>query len=353
MGASFQEAGGWRSLLANSLTSSAELSESLGIAADSIYEVAVRYPVRINPYALDLIRRAGDPVLRQLVPDRAELDESGLGDADPLCEKDQSPVAGIIHRYPDRVLFLVSNLCAVYCRHCMRKREVGRAAGGVTDNNVDKGLNYIAANSGIKEVILSGGDPLMLDDSRLISIIHRIRSIGHVELIRIHTRSPSVLPQRITPELAQELAGFHPLYINIQFNHPAELTHEAILACTRLADAGIPLGSQTVLLAGVNDDAETMTRLMRKLLSARIKPYYLHHPDPIKGTAHFRVPLEKGLSILEALRGRVSGTGIPHYMIDLPGGGGKVPLLPQYVVDQTGRRLVVYNFEKKRYIYPL
>lgn len=352
MGASFQEAGGWRSLLANSLTSSAELSESLGIAADSIYEVAVRYPVRINPYALDLIRRAGDPVLRQLVPDRAELDESGLGDADPLCEKDQSPVAGIIHRYPDRVLFLVSNLCAVYCRHCMRKREVG-GPDVIRPDTLDAGLAYIASNAGIKEVILSGGDPLMLDNSRLSAILGRIRSISHVEVIRIHTRSPSMLPQRVTPGLAQELAGFHPLYINIQFNHPAELTAEAVSACSRLAGAGIPLGSQTVLLAGINDDPETMTRLMRNLLSARIRPYYLHHPDPVKGTAHFRVSLEKGLSILEALRGRVSGTGIPHYMIDLPGGGGKVPLLPQYVVDRNGRRLVVYNFEKKRYIYPL
>lgn len=342
----------WQSLLSKSLTGPYELSESLGISYDGIHEAAAHYPLRINPYALDLIRKAGEPVMRQLVPDRSELEECGLEESDPLCEEKQSPVSGLIHRYPDRVLFLVSNMCAVYCRHCMRKREVGGAAG-VSGDTVDKGLCYIAANPCIKEVILSGGDPFMLDDARLGSIINRIRSINHVELIRIHTRTPCMLPQRITPVLAEELARFHPIYINIQFNHPAELTEEAVAACSRLADAGIPLGSQTVLLAGINDDAGTMIRLMRKLLSSRIRPYYLHHPDPVKGTAHFRISLEKGLSILEALRGRVSGTGIPHYMIDLPGGGGKVPLLPQYVVDRSGRRLVVYNFEKKQFVYPL
>ena len=329
-----------------------ELASRLGIAADEIRDVMAQYPARINPYALNLLAHTGKPIWRQLVPHREELAEANLPDADPLCEAGQSPVEGIIHRYPDRVLFMVSNQCAVYCRHCMRKREIGTGAQG-TEKFADAGLAYIADTPAVKEVILSGGDPLMLDDERLFSILARIRAIDHVELVRIHTRAPGMLPARITSDLVRGLSRFHPLYVNIQFNHPDELTADALEACSRLADAGIPLGSQSVLLAGVNDNPEVMTALMRKLLAARVRPYYLHHPDPIKGTAHFRVPLEKGLSILEALRGRVSGMGVPQYMIDLPGGGGKVPLLPQYVKDHTGRHLVVYNFEKKRYTYPL
>ncbi|MBS3733164.1 MAG: KamA family radical SAM protein [Desulfobacterales bacterium] len=312
----------------------------------------IRYPARINSYALDLLGRTGEPIWRQLVPHREELDEAGLPEADPLCETEQSPADGIIHRYPDRVLFTVSTQCAVYCRHCMRKREVGSGTPG-TAKLVGAGLAYIADTPAIKEVILSGGDPLMLGDDRLSYILARIRAIDHVELVRIHTRAPAMLPARITNDLVRVLSRFHPLYVNIQFNHPDELSSDAVEACSRLADAGIPLGAQSVLLAGVNDDSGVMTVLMRKLLAARVRPYYLHHPDPIKGTAHFRVPLERGLSILEALRGRVSGMGVPQYMIDLPGGGGKVPLLPQYLQDHTGRHLVVYNFEKKRYTYPL
>lgn len=346
------EYGIWQSLLAESISTPSEIACSLGTSAESISETAARYPARINPYALSLIRKAGSPVRRQLVPDPSELDDTGLPHEDPLSEAVQSPVPGIIHRYPDRVVFVVSNRCAVYCRHCMRKREVGGPALP-TAESVDKALAYIAATPAVREVILSGGDPFMIDDSSLFSVISRIRSIDHVDLVRIHTRAPGMLPQRITPELAEGLGRFHPVYVNIQFNHPSELTEEAIAACSRLADAGIPLGSQTVLLAGVNDDSETMIRLMRKLLSARIRPYYLHHPDPVKGTAHFRVSLEKGLAILESLRGRVSGMGVPDYMIDLPGGGGKVPLLPPYVAERSEGRLVVYNFEKKRYIYPL
>ncbi len=349
MAAGYEKTPEWKKLLANSLTSPSDLAAGLGISENKIRDVVSLYPVRINPYTLDLIQTAGDPLRRQLVPDTAELDESGLSEGDPLCEQDQEPVGGIVHRYPDRVLFLVSDKCAAYCRHCMRKRKVG----GKRRTRIAAGLDYIAADTGINEVILSGGDPLLLDDKRLFEILSGVRSIEHVKLVRIHTRTPAMLPQRITRELVRGLARFHPVYVNIQFNHPAELTRQAVSACCMLADAGIPLGSQTVLLAGVNDDAETMSTLMRRLLFARVRPYYLHHPDPVKGTAHFRVPLEKGLEILESMRGRISGTGMPHYMIDLPGGGGKVPLLPGYEVDNTGRRLVVYNFEKKRYTYPL
>lgn len=343
----------WQRMMARSVTTASGLARELGLSdPEKIRAVTNRYPMRINPYALARITGGSLAVRRQLVPDPAELEEAGLSDDDPLCETDQSPVPGLVHRYPGRVLFLVSGRCAVYCRHCMRKRVVGgRNAPG--PETIDDGLAYIAASPAVREVILSGGDPLVLDDSRLLSILDRLRSMAHVELIRIHTRIPGMLPCRITRELAGQLKSRHPLYINIQFNHPDELTAEAVQACARLADAGIPLGAQTVLLAGVNDDGEVMAELMYKLLAARVKPYYLHHPDPVRGTAHFRVSLEKGMAILESLRGRVPGIGVPHYVIDLPGGGGKVSLLPDSVAGRENGRLVVYNFEKKRYVYPL
>ncbi|MBS0013014.1 MAG: radical SAM protein, partial [Desulfobacterales bacterium] len=237
-------------------------------------------------------------------------------------------------------------------RHCMRKREVG-GRDPVSPETIEAGVDYIARTPGVKEVILSGGDPLMLEDDRLFSILARIRGIPHVECLRIHTRMPGMLPRRITSNLVRGLARFHPLFVNIQFNHPDELTPAARRACALLADAGIPLGSQTVLLAGVNDSPAVMADLMRKLLTARVRPYYLHHPDPIRGTAHFRVPAETGLAVIQALRGRIGGMGIPQYMIDLPGGGGKVPLLPEHVIRRSEKELIVYNFEKKIYTYPL
>lgn len=308
--------------------------------------------MRINPYFFALIKEAGDPIGRQVIPDPAELLNSGLEEADPLAEQDQSPVPRLVHRYPNRVLFLVSNQCAIHCRHCMRKRAVG-IPDAITPEEIEQGIDYIRSTPAVREVLLSGGDPLILPDKRLEEILLHVRQIGHVEVIRIHTRVPGALPGRVTRRLARMLRRFHPLYVNIQFNHPDELTPEAVAACARLADAGIPLGSQTVLLKGVNDRAEVMIELMRQLLASRVRPYYLHHPDPVRGTAHFRVPVEKGLEIMEKLRGNISGMGVPYYMIDLPGGGGKIPLLPDYVIRRENDGLIVRNFSGGCFRYPV
>jgi lysine 2,3-aminomutase len=342
----------WRTLLADGITSTEALAAHLPVNRDLIDPVARRYPMRITPYYMSLIRFAGDPLWRQAVPDLPELDDDLLPDPDPLAESTQSPVPNLVHRYPDRVLFLVSGQCAMYCRHCMRKRVVGDGHG-ITADTIAGGIDYIRSTPTIREVLLSGGDPLLIGDDRLCDILDRLYRIDHVEILRIHTRVPCVLPSRITDSLVKMLCAFHPLYINIQFNHPDELTSEATDVCRSMADAGIPLGSQTVLLRGVNDDPAVMTTLMRKLLKNRIRPYYLHHPDPVRGTAHFRVPVEKGLSIMAALRGNVSGMGVPYYMIDLPGGGGKVPLLPEYVTGHTDKGLVVRNFAGKCFDYPV
>lgn len=309
------------------------------------------YPMQIPPYYLSLIKSPGDPLWRQAVPDTAEGETTQLV-ADPLCETEQSPVPGLIHRYPDRAVFLASNRCALHCRHCMRRRDLGEGIQGHSAFQA-RVLDYIARQRNLREVILSGGDPLMLSDGVLLDLLAALKKIPHIETLRIHTRVPCTWPQRIRPELADRLKGYGPLFINIQFNHPAEITPAAAAACALLADAGIPLGCQSVLLKGVNDDPDTMLQLMRALLSIRVRPYYLHHPDPVAGTAHFRVPLRRGLDLLAHLRGRISGLGVPQYMLDLPGGGGKIPLLPQYIQEETADRLIIKNFEGKLYEYPL
>ena len=342
----------WRTLLAESVTSARRLAGQLPIDPDAVARVTRTYPMRINPYFLSVIQAAGVPLWRQAVPDQAELAEDPALFPDPLAEDPQSPVPNLIHRYPDRVVFMISNECAMYCRHCMRKRRVGQHQW-VTRDAVDQGIAYIREHSAIREVILSGGDPLLVSDEWLDEILSRLKTIDHVDLLRIHSRAPCTLPQRITQALPHLLAEYPPLYMNIQFNHPAELTPEAIAACRRLADAGIPLGSQTVLLKGVNDDADTMMRLMRMLLKNRIRPYYLHHADPVQGTRHFRSRIETGLHIMRELLGRISGMGVPQYMIDLPGGGGKIPLLPEYVRQISKDRLLVENYEGAVFEYQL
>jgi len=248
------------------------------------------------------------------------------------------------------VVLLVSNQCAVYCRYCMRKRAVGKPIS-ITDETIEAGIGYIKDHDAIRDVILSGGDPFMLDDRKLQRILEKIHSIPHVELIRIHTRVPATLPQRVTPSLTQILKAFHPLYINVHINHPCEITAEAAGACEMLADAGIPLGCQTVLLKGVNDDPGVMTALVQKLLKIRVKPYYLHHPDPVCGTRHFYVHPDVGLDVMDALRGHTSGLGVPHYMIDLPGGGGKVSLFSESVVAKQPGKWLIRNYAGKVYDY--
>ncbi len=311
--------------------------------------------MRINPYFLSLIKAPGDPIARQVIPDPLELAGCGAIE-DPLTEDLQSPVDNLIHRYPDRVLFLVSGQCAVYCRHCMRKRNAG-VKHSVHSSDIEGVVKYIRRTPAIKEVILSGGDPLLLKKALLEEILLQLKGIQHVQRLRIHTRVPCVLPQRITAELVDLLRRFSPLYLNIQFNHPDELTPEAIRACEMLANVGIVLGSQTVLLKGVNDNPDIMVDLMEKLLCCRVRPYYLHHPDPVRGTMHFRVPVETGLDIMKGLRGRISGMGIPQYVMDLPGGGGKVLVSDAYTTKSPGKApckaLVIKNYTGKSFYYPL
>lgn len=340
----------WQEQLRNSLTTPAQLAARFGIDPAPLAAVAQRYPLRITPHYLSLIEAVGDPIWKQCVPDLRELDDCGQL-PDPLAEAKLSPVPGLVHRYPDRGLLLVSGACAVYCRFCTRKRQVGHCARTPSSDELRAGIDYIARTPAIREVILSGGDPLLLADEVLDSLLGQIRAIPHVETIRIHSRAPVVLPERITPALCALLRHYHPLYLNTHFNHPRELTPEAAAACGRLADAGIPLGNQTVLLRGVNDSLEVMSELLRGLLRLRVRPYYLHQMDLVAGTAHFRTRLEDGLALVGALRGPLTGTAIPHFVIDLPGGLGKVPLLPE-TLESLGETVVLRAADGARVDWP-
>ena len=322
----------WKKQLAESLVSPDQLAERFGVDPEPLRAVADRYPLRITPHTLDLIEEPGDPIWRQCVPDLSELAIDELPE-DSLNERSFSPLPAVVHRYPDRALLLVSAQCAGYCRFCTRKNRVGTSALAFSQQQLAEGIAYIATTPGIRDVILTGGDPLLLDDDRLEDILTRLHAIPHLEIIRVGSRVPVTLPARITPDLCSLLARFQPLYLNTHFNHPREIVSASIEACTRLADAGIPLGNQTVLLGGVNDDPAVMIDLCRKLLKMRVRPYYLHHLDQARGTAHFRVPVEHGLEIIAAMRGQLSGLGIPQYVVDPPGGQGKVPLLPENLLE--------------------
>jgi lysine 2,3-aminomutase len=339
----------WQRNLGKSITSLEELSAHYRVDIESLKPVVDRYPMRITPHYLDLVREIGDPVWRQCVPDAHELEEDGLS-PDPLHERRLSPVPGLIHRYPDRVVLLASSKCATFCRFCMRKHRYNQKTS-ISDNGSDEGLRYIENTPVIRDVILSGGDPFLLPDEILENLLAKLRRISHVEIIRVDTRIPVTLPERITPRLLRILKKFHPLYVNTHFNHPAEITGESSEACDRLADAGVPLGNQTVLLKGVNDDLTVMKQLVQKLLTLRVRPYYLHQMDLVKGTGHFRTRVEKGLEIMAGLRGHTSGLATPYFMVDLPGGKGKVPLLPEDVKREDGR-LVFRNYLGERVEYP-
>jgi len=341
----------WRTILSRSIAFPQDLPASIEADRDLLLTVTDRYPMRINPYYLSLVKETGDPIYRQCVPDIREISDTA-GVEDPLNEEGDSPVPGLTHRYPDRALFLVSSQCAMYCRFCNRKRKVGRTAM-VSGESIREGLAYIRGHGEIRDVLLSGGDPLLLSNRDLIRILSHLRAMPHIEIIRIGTRIPCTLPQRITPQLANVLGAFKPLYINTHFNHPDEITEAASLACNRLADAGIPLGCQTVLLKGVNDDPGIMRALMQKLLTIRVRPYYLFQADPAKGTSHFWTPLKRGLEILSALQGHTSGLCVPHYAVDLLGGGGKIPLVPEYVVEKGGHVVVARNYAGKKYHHPV
>lgn len=310
-------------------------------------KVAEIYPMAITPYYLSLVdwKNPGCPVRLQCMPDPRELEFGGEDLEDSLREEQFSPVPGLVHRYPDRVLLLVTLECAMYCRHCTRKRKVGDNKEKITPEGIRRGIAYIRDHPQIRDVLLSGGDPLILEDGRLSDILREIREIPHVEVIRIGTRVPVVMPQRITKSLADMLGQYHPLWINTHFNHPAEFTPESEKALSILADAGIPLGNQTVLLKGINDDAQMITRLVHLLVKNRVRPYYLYHCDYSRGVRHFRTTIRKGIEIQQKLIGFTSGFAVPTYVVDMPGGGGKIPLMPEYIVRESDSELVLRNFE--------
>ncbi|HUC84594.1 MAG TPA: KamA family radical SAM protein [Candidatus Acidoferrales bacterium] len=308
----------------------------------------------ITPYFFNLIDPADEncPVRRQVVPRVEETHTASWEMSDPCGEDAHSPVPGLVHRYPDRVLFLVTDRCASYCRYCTRSRLVSNASGYDFHPEFERQIAYVAAHPEVRDVLLSGGDPLLLNDEKLENLLSRLRAIPHVEFLRIGTRIPIFLPQRITPELCAMLKQFHPLFLSVHVNHPRELTTEARDALGRLADAGIPLGNQSVLLKQVNDDPEVMTALVQKLLMCRVKPYYLYQCDLIAGSAHLRASVAKGLEVMEELRGHTTGYAVPTYVIDAPGGGGKVPINPEYVLCRNAGRVLIRNFEGKIFEYP-
>ena len=312
-------------------------------------------PLAITPHYMSLLDpwNPNQALRRTVVPTVHEHFRSNGEADDPLHEDEDSPVPGIVHRYPDRLLFLVTGNCSTYCRYCTRSRMVGHTGNHCLNTEQwEKGIAYIATHTEVRDVLLSGGDPLTLADDQLEWLLARLRRIPHLELLRIGTKVPVVLPQRITPALVKMLKRYHPLWISIHAAHPDELTPETARACTRLADAGIPLGSQTVLLSGINDDVETMKRLVHGLLKIRVKPYYLYQCDPIPGSSHFRTLVTKGLEVIRGLRGFTTGYAVPTYVIDAPGGGGKIPLLPEYVEGREGGDLLLRNYEGKVFRYP-
>jgi lysine 2,3-aminomutase len=349
----------WKWQVRNRIRSVEQLSRIVNLTDDERNSVIMRtanLPIAITPYYLSLISRddASQPLRKTHIPVGGEFVQ-GIGeDPDPLGEDHDTATPGLVHRYPDRVLFLTTGFCSTYCRYCTRSRMVGETNGeySFSISQWEKAAQYIEAHPEIRDCLLSGGDPLSIGDDKLEWLLARLRRIPHLEFIRIGTKIPVVMPQRITKNLVRMLKKYHPLWMSIHFTHPDEMTPEAYEACTRLADAGIPLGSQTVLLKGINDDIDVMKKLMHKLLMARVKPYYLYQCDPVSGSEHFRTPVEKGLEIIRGLRGHTTGYAIPQFVVDAPAGGGKIPLLPDYVVGREGDDLLLTNFEGGTYRYP-
>lgn len=308
----------------------------------------------ITPYFFNLIDPADEhcPIRWQVVPRVEETETAAWEMSDPCGEDSHSPVSGLVHRYPDRVLFLVTDRCASYCRYCTRSRLVSNASGYDFHAEFDKQIDYIRKTPAIRDVLLSGGDPLLFSDEKLEHLLSQLRAIPHIEFLRIGTRIPIFLPQRITPQLCAMLRKYHPLFISIHSNHPRELTVEVREALGRLADAGIPLGNQSVMLRHVNDDPEIMKAHVQKLLMCRVKPYYIYQCDLIAGSSHLRTSVRKGLEVMESLRGHTTGYAVPQYVIDAPGGGGKVPINPDYILSKDSERIIIRNYEGKRFAYP-
>lgn len=348
----------WHWQIRNSICTLDQIQRIVPLSEDE-YAAVIRHsgglPFRVTPYYASLIdpSDAGQAIRRCVIPVVDEYHVSAGEAQDPLGEDNQSPVHGLVHRYPDRALFLTTGFCSTNCRYCTRSRMVGNQ--GKFRSSIkqwQQAINYIESTPQIRDVLLSGGDPLTLPDSQLDFLLSSIRRIPHVEIIRIGTKVPAVLPQRITPRLLRVLKKYHPLWMSLHFTHPDELTPETRAACTQLADAGIPMGSQTVLLKGINDRVETLRELYHGLLSVRVRPYYLYQCDPILGSAHLRTPVSKGLEMIEGLRGHTSGYAVPHYVIDAPGGGGKIPLLPDYFQGTDHGEVILRNYEHRMFTYP-
>jgi lysine 2,3-aminomutase len=356
--ATLQDWNDWRWQNRNRIRTAADLARIIELGDEEIEAIGRHQgplPVGLTPYYASLLdpRDATQGLRRTVVPVMAEYEKAYGEDDDPLSEEAHSPVPGLVHRYPDRVLLLVTNFCSVYCRYCTRARMVGGAGErSVKKGDIELALAYIEQTPAIRDVLISGGDPLSLDDDRLDYILGRLGRIRHVEFVRIGSKQPVVQPMRVTNSLCRVLKRHHPLWMSLHFTHPDELTPEVAQACGRLADAGIPLGSQTVLLKGVNDDELVMKQLMQGLLKIRVKPYYLYQCDPISGSSHFRTPVSRGVELIRSLRGFTTGYAVPNFVIDAPNGGGKIPLAPDYLAGHDGADLLLQSYDGKTYRYP-
>jgi len=340
----------WRWQFRNRITTIEELARYLPLSLKEQAQlrlVTANYPLSVTPHYLSLINidDLNDPIRKQAIPSFHEVALAGSGTEDPLGEEKDSPVPGLVHRYPDRVLIVLTNLCPMLCRHCTRKREWRHGGWVRTPNEIEVMVDYIRRNTTIRDVIISGGDPLTLSTRHLEQVVSSLRLVGHVEIIRIGTRFPVVLPQRIDDELCAMLSKYGPIWLNTQFNHAREVTPESARACDRLLRAGVPVNNQAVLLRGVNDTIEAQTKLCHELLKIKVRPYYLFECDEVRGTEHLRTPVETGIRIIEGMRGHTSGLAVPTFVIDLPNGGGKVPLQPNYVLRQTEQELILRNYE--------
>lgn len=342
----------WTWHFRNRITTVEELSKYIPLSVKEQTQlklVAEKYPLSITPHYLSLIDPddPDDPIRKQAIPSFEEIALAGLGFEDPLEERSHSVVPGLVHRYPDRVLMVLTNLCPMLCRHCTRKREWQQGVWVRTETEIEAMLDYIRTNKTVRDVIISGGDVLTLSTKRLESVLSKLRSIDHVEIIRIGSRYPVVLPQRIDNELCSMLSNYGPIWFNTHFNHYREITPESAAACDRLVRAGVPVNNQSVLLKGVNDSVETQLKLCQGLLKIKVRPYYLFQCDEVQGTEHLHTPVQKGIDIIRGMRGFTSGLAVPTYVIDLPGGGGKVPMQPNYVLSQNEDELILKNYEGK------
>ena len=346
----------WRWQLRHRVTRAEPLKLILNLSPEEIEAIEAskgRMATAITPYFAKLMDRndSNCPIRRQAIPTMAEFHLSPADLFDPCAEDENSPVHGLVHRYPDRVLLLVTDKCAVYCRYCTRRRMVGSSEKCITPQELDEAVAYIQATKKVRDVLISGGDPLLFEDDHLESIIAKVRRVPHVEIVRIGTRVPVTLPQRITPSLTAMLKKYHPLWISIHFSHPKEITKETRRACAMLAEVGIPLGSQTVLLKGINDKPYVMKKLVQELLKIRVRPYYIYQCDLAMGTEHFRTPIAVGINIIEKLRGHTTGYAVPSFVIDAPGGGGKIPVGPTYMISQDKGKMVLRNYQGKVFEY--